>query len=151
MIKNFILLVLVVMMFTGCSKTVTYKYDEAISQNGDWSVNKGHISIKDSKGTIKFNVKYNDDTLIKEGESWYCEVLVCKNNIESSIDEAEVIFTRHDIYGKEIAEGDTKAVDTDENTIDIDNDYNFSTVYLRIEYTKGDEFYEDYIELSLRS
>jgi hypothetical protein len=73
-----------------------------------------------------------------------------KKNKESSIDEADVIFTRLDIYGKEITGGDTKVVSTNDDVINIENDYDFSSVYLKIEYTKNNEFFEDIIDLSLK-
>jgi len=148
--KKLILIILVIMMFTGCSKTVSYKYNEAVSQSGDWSVENGRISIREG-GDLEFKVKYIGDTLIEEGKSWTCKVLVCKNNKEISIDEAEVIFTRLDIYGKEITDGDTKVVSTDDDVINIENDYDFSSVYLKIEYTKNNEVNEDIIELSLKN
>lgn len=145
MIKKLILIVLVIMMFTGCSKTISYKYNEAVSQNGDWLVEKGRISIRDGEDLIKFEIKYIGDTLIEKGNQWNCKVLVCKKSKESSIDE--VICTRNDIYGIEMDEGDTKVVKTDNDVINIENDYDFDSVYLKIEYTKESEVYEDIIEL----
>lgn len=150
MIKKVLLIVMVIMMFTGCSRTISYKYGDAVSKNGDWSVENGRISIKKGDDSVKFDVKYIGDTLIEQGESWSCSVMVCKENTESSIDNAEVIFSRNDIYAKEIAEDDIKAVETDNDVISIDNDYDFSTIFLYVEYTKEKEEYEDIIELSLK-
>lgn len=150
MIKRLLLIIMLIMMLTGCSKTVSYNYIEAESQNDDWSVENGKISIREGGDLLKFKIKYKGETLINEGERWNCKVMVCEKNKESSIDEAKVIFTRTDIYGKEISKGDIKVVDTDNDIIDIENDYDFSTIYLNIEYTKENKAYEDIIELSLK-
>ena len=75
--------------------------------------------------------------------------MVREKSKETSLDEAKVLFTRTDIDGKEIAKGDIKVVDTDHDVIDIENDYDFSTIYLSIEYSKENEICEDIIELSL--
>lgn len=151
MIKKLILIILVIMMFTGCSKTISYKYNEAVSQSDDWSVENGLISIREGGDLLKFEIKYIGDTSIDEGEPWSCKVLVCEKNKKSSIDEVEVIFTRYDIYGKAMVDGDTKVVNTDNDVIDIENSYDFSSVYLKITYTKESKVYEDIIELSLKN
>ncbi|MDF2885604.1 MAG: hypothetical protein K0R54_6180 [Clostridiaceae bacterium] len=145
--KKLILIFLVAIMFTGCSKTVSYKYNEAISQNGDWSAENGKISIKNGGDLVKFKVKYIGEALIEEGESRTYKVLVCKNNEASSIDNADIIFTTHTIYGKEMAEGDIKVISTENDVVNSENDYDFNSVYLQIEYTKNNEDYEDIIEL----
>lgn len=146
---KFILLFLLVMILTGCSKTVAYKYNDAESQNGDWSVKNGRISVKDSEILLNFNVKYLGDTQIEEGNSWTCKVFVCENNKELSMDEADVIFTQLDINGKVVTNGDTKVVSNDNDIINTEKEYDFSSVYLEIIYNKNNEVIEDIIELSL--
>ena len=148
--KKLILIFLVIIMFTGCSKTDTYKYNEAESQNGDWSVKNGKISLKDGGAFVKFELTYIGDGAIDEDKSWSCDVMACETNKESSIYNAEALFTRVDINGIEMTEGDTKVV-SNENYIDLENEYDFNHVYLKIEYTKNNEDYEDNIELSLKN
>ncbi|MDF2820622.1 MAG: hypothetical protein K0R15_1063 [Clostridiales bacterium] len=148
--KKLILIFLVIIMLTGCRKTDTYKFSEAVSQNGDWSVKNGNISLKDGGASVKIKLTYIGDGTIDEGKSWSCKVMVCETNKESSIYNADDIFTRLDIYGKEMTEGDTKIV-SNENVVNIENEYDFNHVYLKIEYTKNNEEYEDNIELSLKN
>ncbi len=145
--KKIILIFLIAIIFTGCSKTISYKYNETISQNGDWSVENGQISIKKGEALVKFKVKYIGEALIEEGESRTYKVLVCKNNEASSIENADVISTTHDINGKEMAEGDIKVISTENDVINLENDYDFNSVYLQIEYTNNNEDFEDIIEL----
>ena len=146
--KKLIIILLAAIMFTGCSKTVSYKYNEAISQNGDWSVENGQISIKQDGTFVKFKIKYIGEALIEEGESRTYKVLVGKNGEALSIDNAEVISTTHTIYGKEIAKGDIKVISTENDAVNLENDYDFNSVYLQIEYTKSNEDCKDIIELS---
>lgn len=148
--KKLILIFLVIIMFTGCSKTDTYKYNEAVSQNGDWSVKNGNISLKDRDAFVKIKLTYIGDATIDEGKSWSCKVMACETNKECSIYNADTIFTRLDIYGKEMTDGDTKVV-SNENDVNLENEYDFNHVYLKIEYTKNNEEYEDNIELSLKN
>lgn len=148
--KKLILILLVVIIYTGCSKTDTYKYSEAGSQNGDWSVKNGNISTKDGGCFVKFKIAYIGDGNIDEGKSWPCKVMACETNKEISINNADVIFTRQDIYTEEMSEGDTKVVSND-NDINLENEYDFSYIYLKIEYTKNNEDYEDIIGLSLKN
>lgn len=76
--------------------------------------------------------------------------MACETNKEISINNADVIFTRQDIYTEEMSEGDTKVVSND-NDINLENEYDFSYIYLKIEYTKNNEDYEDIIGLSLKN
>jgi hypothetical protein len=146
--KKLLLVVILIMTLAGCGKTVSYKYNETASQNGDWSVDSGKISLRDGKDSFKFKVKYEGETLISEGKLWNCKVMVREKNKETSLDDAKVLFTRTDIDGKEIAKGDIKVVDTDHDVIDIENDYDFSTIYLSIEYSKENETVELRIRIS---
>lgn len=149
--KKLVLIILVFTMFTGCSKTTSYEYIEGESQNADWSVESGKIWIRDGEDSLKFKVKYIGDYLIEEGETWSCEVLVCKKDEESSIQDAEVIFTRLDISSKEMSSGYTKIVDTTRDMFDIENDYDFSSVYLRINYAKNNEANDVVMKLLVKS
>ncbi len=148
--KRLILAVILIMMLTGCSKTVSYKYNEAESQNGDWSVESGKILVRDGEDLVKFKVKYEGETLISEGKQWDCRVMVCKKNVKSSFDNAITLCSRTDINGIEIAKGDKKVMDNDNDIIDIENDYDFSTIYLSIRYSKENVDSEDIIEVSLK-
>ena len=141
--KKLILIILVAVMLTGCSNAVSYKYDEAISQNGDWSVESGQISVKNGEDLVNFKVKYIGDTLIKEGTSWTCKIMVGKNSKE--------IFSVLNIHSKEIAKGDVKDVSTEKDVIDIDNDYDFKSAYLQIKYSKNNTDCEDIIKVELKN
>lgn len=147
--KKLFLAVILVMMFAGCSKSVSYKYNEADSQNGDWSVTSGKIVIREGDDTINFKLKYKGDSLISEGMQWDGSIMVCEKNSKKSYKDAKILCTRSDINGKKIVKGDTKIVDYDNDIIDILNDYDFSKVYIKIRYYKENISCEDIIEVSL--
>ncbi len=142
-------IILVVIMLVGCSQTVRYKYDEFESQNGDWILESGRVSIRDGDDSIIFKIKYNSDEVINKGESWSCDLLICEENKGKSIDEADVIFSRIDVYANAIEFGDVKVVKTDNDVLNTRNDYDFDNIYLKIVYTLDNEERIDIIEISL--
>ena len=116
---------------------------------------KGQIKVKRGQVFLSFQVKYIGDAEIEEGNSWSCEVMVHKDKQDDVLDEsmehhsnkAELLFSRLDVCSKKIAHGDSKKVDSSELVIDIEEQYDYSTVFLKITGSRGEKTYEDLIEL----